>query len=77
MTTDQTNKQLGLRLATNVKNYRIAKGYTQLDLAAKIDVSRRFIVYIESGERMPKANVAYRIAKALDVTLDSLFESEG
>lgn len=73
MIPEESRKGLTIRFAHNVKRYRLRQGITQLDLAAKTGTSVRFIVYIENGERMPKADLAYVIAKALGVTVDDLF----
>ena len=46
---------------------------TQAVLAAKAETDSRYIQNIEAGERTPGVIVAYRIAKALEVSLDELF----
>ena len=73
MTSQPPRKELVRRFATNVKKYRIQQGYTQLDIAAKVGLSERFIRYVESGEQVPKVDIAYQLAEALSTTLDELF----
>ena len=75
MSIDEDRKQLVREFATNVKKCRLQSGLTQLDLAAKVGLSERFVRYIESGEQVPKVDLAYLIAKALETTVDELFET--
>ncbi len=61
-----------------VKEYREKKNMTQEELAAKSGVSRGTICSIESGkEKNTTSKTLLAIAKALDVTVDVLFFSEG
>ena len=69
-------EELAYRFAANVRRYRKQRKMTQVVLAAKAETDSRYIQNIESGNRTPGVVIAYRIAQALDVTLDSLFESE-
>ena len=48
---------------------------TQAVLAAKVDVDIRHIQNIEAGNRTPGVVIAYKITKALGVTLDDLFKA--
>ena len=53
---------------------RAAKGLTQKELAAAADVSRETVNRAENQQNVPEAEKLARIAKALDICLDSLFE---
>jgi putative transcriptional regulator len=55
---------------------RIAKGYSQAELAKLADVSRQTVNAIESGDYNPTLKLCVRIAKCLDTTLDKLFWEE-
>lgn len=60
----------------NVRKARIAKGLTQAELAEAIDVSHEFIRALESpkGKKTFSAFTIFRIAQALDVSLDTLLD---
>lgn len=52
---------------------RESKGYTQDQLAKKAKISRPLLSNIERGYANPSLQVAHRIAKALDSTIDEIF----
>lgn len=59
---------------TNLKKYRERAGYTQIQIADMVELSERGYQRIESGEQTPNVMTAQRIAKALDVTVEKLFQ---
>ena len=67
------------KMATNIrlKVARVEKGWTQQELADRVEATRQTIGLIEKGEYNPTLNLCLRIAKALDRTLDQLFWEEG
>ena len=48
-----------------LKDIRLAKGLSQLDVAKKVHITFQYYSYIENGERRPSPQVAKRIAIAL------------
>ncbi len=60
-------------LKTRTKEYRVRFGLTQDDLAHLVGVRRETIIYLEKGKYNPSLILAFRIAKALDTTVDQLF----
>lgn len=64
-------KEIGGRLAI----YRKKKNISQEKLADMVNVHRTYIGFIEQGVRNPSIGNVYKIAKALDVTLEKLFTS--
>lgn len=52
---------------------RKAAGFTQVELAAEINISQRMMAYYESPNATPPANLLPAIATALGVTIDELF----
>ena len=50
----------------NLKNMRIRRGMTQIDLAKKIGKSSNTIYFYESGWSAPRTETLERIAKALE-----------
>lgn len=63
----------------NIKKYRKEKGLTSAQLAEMVALSHDFIRQIESEKTRCNFSVEtfYKIAKALDVSLDSLVEKSG
>jgi putative transcriptional regulator len=61
----------------NVKIYRAIAGYTQLDLAEKIGVSRQTINAIESCKYVPSTVLSLKIAQVFEKTMEDLFSLEG
>lgn len=49
------------------------KGFTQDQLAKKAKISRPLLSNIERGYANPSLQVAYRISRALDSTIDEIF----
>ena len=54
-------------LATELKKARLAAGLTQEQLAAKANVSREYVNYIERGKREPTVKIFVRLCKAMRV----------
>lgn len=52
---------------------RKAAGFTQIELAAELEVSQRMVAYYESPAATPPANLLPQIAGALGVSIDELF----
>jgi putative transcriptional regulator len=65
-------------MATNIrmKVARVEKGWSQQELADRVEATRQTIGLIEKGEYNPTLRLCLRIAKALDRTLDQLFWEE-
>ncbi|HDN63351.1 transcriptional regulator [Candidatus Bathyarchaeota archaeon] len=60
-------------MKTRIKEFRAKYDLTQEELARKVGVRRETILYIEKGKYNPSVKLAYRIAKALNTTIDELF----
>ncbi|HLR74023.1 MAG TPA: helix-turn-helix transcriptional regulator [Virgibacillus sp.] len=56
-----------------VKEMRNQKGYTQIQLAEKVEVTRQTIIAIEKQRYEPYIATALNLAEALDCTVDELF----
>lgn len=59
----------------HMKEIRIQKGLRQMDVAKKTGLSKAAISLFENGKSTPSMNSAYKIAQALDTTIDELFIS--
>lgn len=62
-------------IASIVKESRLAKGYTQQELAERTNLSLRSIQRIESGEVEPRAYTLKVLAAILDIPLQNLLNT--
>jgi transcriptional regulator with XRE-family HTH domain len=62
-------------LATNLRNLRESRGWSQQQLADNSGVPRPTLAHLESGEGNPTLNVLVRVATALGVSLEHLVRS--
>jgi len=63
-------------MINRIKQLRKAKGYRQEDLAEALDVSRQTIIAIENNKYNPTLELAMRLARYLNTTVEDLFELE-
>lgn len=63
-------------MQNKIKEYREKKGISQGKLADLCNVSRQTINAIENTKYDPSLQLAFNLAKILDVTVDSLFLDE-
>lgn len=59
-----------------VREYRLRAGYSQAELASFAGVSRQSVSLVETGQSVPSALVALRLARALGTTVEHLFGEE-
>ncbi|WP_242950724.1 helix-turn-helix transcriptional regulator [Clostridium grantii] len=60
-------------IENNIALYRTSKSYSQQILANKARITRPYLSNIENGKKKPSCDVALRIAKALEVSVEELF----
>jgi transcriptional regulator with XRE-family HTH domain len=63
-------------LGSNIKKIRKEKGWSQRDLANKIDSDASYINRLETGKLNPSISAMERIANAMDCTLDQLVKGD-
>ncbi len=63
-------------LKTNLRQIRRAKDVTQQDLAQAVGVSRQTVFSIEKGRFRPSVELALKLARFLEVTVEELFMLE-
>lgn len=65
-------------VGNKIQQIRVSKGFSQVDLAAKMDgnIDTSNISRIESGRTNPTLLTLYRIAQALEVPLTALVNIE-
>lgn len=63
----------GETLNNKVKVFREKFGYTQDDLAQKLEVSRQTIISLEKGKYNPSIILAFKISKLFNVKIEDVF----
>ena len=63
------------KVTNSIRSLRFAQGeMTQAELAGHIGVTRQTVIAIEKGRYSPSLEMAFRIAQALNVPLDDVFQ---
>jgi len=57
----------------NIKQLRKDKGLRQEDMAVSLNVSRQTIIAIENNKYNPTLELAMKMARLLDTTIEELF----
>lgn len=52
---------------------RAERGWSQAELAGRLDVSRQAVNAIETGKHDPSLSLAFRIARLFDLTVEQVF----
>jgi DNA-binding XRE family transcriptional regulator len=65
-----------MKLSNHIKQHRARLNVTQQNLAELVGVRRQTIISIEKGQYVPSALLAFKIASALEMNVDDLFELE-
>lgn len=60
-------------LSNSIKEERVARGWTQAELAERVGVSRKTINTVENGVFVPSTIVSLKIAEAFDLPVEKLF----
>jgi len=61
-------------VTNSIRTLRFATGeMTQADLADQVGVTRQTIIAIEQGKYSPSLEIAFQIARVLNVRLDEVF----
>lgn len=61
------------KLVNRLKEHRARVGWTQAELAAAVQVSRKTINTVENGVFTPSTVLALKLARALGTTVEDLF----
>ncbi|MDN4476750.1 helix-turn-helix transcriptional regulator [Demequina sp. SYSU T00192] len=63
------------KVTNAIRALRFAHGeMTQAELAERIGVTRQTVIAIEQGRYSPSLEMAFQIARALEVPLDAVFQ---
>ena len=64
-------------MKTNLRRFRFERHeLSQAQLAEQVSVTRQTIIAIERGNYSPSVKLALQLARALDTTVEQLFELE-
>ncbi len=61
-------------MRNKIKVYRAMHDLTQEDLAQAIGVTRQTILAIEKGKYVPSLDLAFRIARRFNVSVEDVFQ---
>ena len=64
-----------VRVGLNIMYYRKERGWTQMDLAEAVDLSRNHMQRIEAATSVPSLSTLLDIADALGVPVQKLFDA--
>jgi putative transcriptional regulator len=62
-----------VNMKTRIKELRARYNLTQDDLAEKVGVTRQTLLYLEKGKYNPSLLLAYKVAKALNSSIEEVF----
>ena len=63
-------------MKNHLKVLRAGRGWSQQDLAERLEVSRQSVNAIETGRYDPSLPLAFRIADAFALTIEQIFERD-
>ncbi len=56
-----------------LKEKRIKRNISRMELAIAVGVGARYIGFIEENKRNPSLDIAYRIARKLETSIEEIF----
>ena len=62
-------------MKNHLRSLRAARGWSQGDLADRLEVSRQSVNAIETGRYDPSLPLAFRIAELFELTIEDIFIS--
>lgn len=62
-------------MKNRLKVLRAERGWSQADLATRLEVSRQSVNAIETGKYDPSLPLAFRIASIFGLTIEQIFEA--
>ena len=63
-------------MTNHLRVLRAERGWSQAELAARLEVSRQTVNAIETGRYDPSLPLAFRIAAVFGTTIEALFEPD-
>lgn len=65
-----------MAIGNKIKKLRQDKNWSQVQLAQKIDVNKRFVSAYETGKSLPSANTLQKLAEVFGVSVDYLLSDD-
>lgn len=62
-------------MKNRLKALRADRGWSQVDLADRLEVSRQSVIAIETGRYDPSLPLAFKIAELFGLTIEDVFTS--
>ena len=62
-------------MENRLRHLRATRGWSQADLATRLEVSRQSVNAIETGKYDPSLPLAFRIAELFDLPIEEVFVS--
>lgn len=63
---EKSESELAIRVGAKIQELRIFKGFTQADLAVKMQTQQPNVARIEAGKKLPSLKTLHKIAIAMD-----------
>ena len=63
-------------MKSQIREFRLLSGMTQVDLAQRAGVTRQTIISLENGKYKPSLILALKLSVLLNCSMDQLFELE-
>lgn len=63
-------------MKNRIRELRTERGWTQADLAARLEVSRNSVNAIENGKYDPSLPLAFSIAELFDLPIEEIFQRD-
>lgn len=60
-----------------IRDLRTERGWSQAELATRLDVSRQTVNAIETGRYDPSLPLAFRIARLFGMSIEAIFDPDG
>lgn len=60
-------------MKNRLEELRLRKGWTQQELADRVQVSRQTIISLENGRYNPSILLAFRLARLFDLKIEDIF----
>jgi putative transcriptional regulator len=63
-------------MKNELRVFRARRGWSQADLAERLEVSRQSVNAIETGKFDPSLPLAFKLARLFETTIEELFSDE-
>ena len=61
------------KVKNHIKRYRSLNDFTQNDLANKVGVRRETIVFLEKGKYNPSLELAFKLSRVFNLSIEEVF----